>query len=64
MVRRTGRGGARGHRHALAVLDERVGPHDDGVLTITIPVVEQAKPDKVEVTRAGGAAQALKTAAA
>ena len=38
--------------------------YGDGVLTITIPVVEQAKPHKVEVTRAGAAAQALKTAAA
>jgi len=27
--------------------------YEDGVLTITIPVVEQAKPHKVEVTHAG-----------
>lgn len=38
--------------------------YEDGVLTITIPVVEQAKPRKVEVTHAVGAAQALKPAAA
>ncbi len=38
--------------------------YDDGVLTITIPVVEQAKPRRVEVTHAGGAPQALKPAAA
>jgi HSP20 family protein len=38
--------------------------YEDGVLTITIPVVEQAKPRKVEVTHAGGAAQALKPATA
>src|SRR5882724_2114004 len=30
---------------------------EDGVLTITIPVAEQAKPRKVEVLHAGGVAQ-------
>ena len=37
--------------------------YDDGVLTITIPVVEQAKPHKVEVTH-GGATLAVKAAPA
>jgi HSP20 family protein len=37
--------------------------YEDGVLSITIPVVEQAKPRKVEVSHAG-AAQALKPASA
>ena len=44
--------------------DHVAATYEDGVLTITIPVVEQAKPRKVEVTHAGGAAQALKAAAA
>jgi HSP20 family protein len=37
--------------------------YEDGVLTITIPVVEQAKPHKVEVTH-GGATQPVKAVAA
>jgi HSP20 family protein len=33
--------------------DHVAAVYEDGVLTITIPVVEQAKPHKVEVTHAG-----------
>jgi HSP20 family protein len=37
--------------------------YEDGVLTITIPVVEQAKPHKVEITH-GGTMLAVKAASA
>jgi|SRR5579864_2452228 len=44
--------------------DHVAATYADGVLTITIPVAEQAKTRKVEVSYVGGAAQALKAAAA
>ena len=44
--------------------DHVAATYADGVLTITIPVAEQAKPRKIEVSYAGGAAQAPKAAAA
>ncbi len=34
--------------------DHVTAAYDDGVLTVTVPVAEQAKPRKVEVTHAGG----------
>ena len=37
--------------------------YDQGVLTLTIPVAEQAKPRKVAVSTAGGRAQAIDTQA-
>jgi HSP20 family protein len=37
--------------------DHITATYDDGVLTITIPVAEQAKPQKVEITHAGGVAR-------
>ncbi len=36
--------------------------YQDGVLTISIPVAEQAKPHKIEVTRVGSVAQAVEAA--
>ena len=42
-------------------LDHVEASYDDGVLTVRIPVAEQAKPRKVEIT-SGGGAQAIEAA--
>jgi HSP20 family protein len=44
--------------------DHVAATYADGVLTVTIPVAEQAKPRKVEVTHAGGVVQAVEAASA
>jgi len=42
---------------------EHIGAiYHDGVLTVTIPVAEQAKPHKIEVTHVGSVAQAVEAA--
>lgn len=42
---------------------ERVeASYDNGVLTVTIPVAEQAKPHKVQISAGGGKAKAIETA--
>jgi HSP20 family protein len=44
--------------------DNLTAIYHDGVLTITIPVVEQAKPHKVEITHIGSVAEAVVAASA
>ncbi len=44
--------------------DHIAATYEDGVLTITIPVAEQAKPHKVEITHAAGVVQAVEAASA
>jgi len=46
-------------------LDHIEASYDDGVLTVRVPVAEQAKPRKVEIgSGAGGKAQAIETSSA
>ena len=67
--RRSPRGGA-GHGQSSRQLflgesldrDHITAIYHDGVLTITIPVAEQAKPRKVEITHVGSVAQAVEAA--
>jgi HSP20 family protein len=44
--------------------DHMTAAYEDGVLTITIPVSEQAKPRKVEITHGVGAVPVVKAVAA
>jgi HSP20 family protein len=44
--------------------DRIAATYEDGVLTITIPVAEQAKPHKVKITHAAGVVQAVEAASA
>jgi|SRR5581483_1900538 len=44
--------------------DEVEARYDNGVLTVTIPVAEQAKPRKVQITTGGGAQQIEASSAA
>jgi HSP20 family protein len=41
--------------------DHITASYEDGVLTITIPVAEQAKPQRVEITHVGSVAKAVET---
>src|SRR6476660_7928611 len=41
--------------------DHITANYENGVLTLPIPVAEQAKPRKVEITHAGGVAEAIAT---
>jgi HSP20 family protein len=40
--------------------DQISASYDDGVLSLTIPVAEQAKPRKIEITQHGEEKQAIK----
>jgi HSP20 family protein len=42
--------------------DDISATYENGVLTITIPIAEQAKPRKIEVIQEGGLAQAVEAA--
>jgi HSP20 family protein len=42
--------------------DHITATYDNGVLTVTVPVAEEAKPRKVEVAHAGGTVQAVPAA--
>ena len=42
--------------------DHITAAYENGVLTVTIPVAEEAKPRKVEITIPGGVAQAVTAA--
>ena len=44
--------------------DRIAATYEDGVLRITIPVAEQAKPQKVKITHAAGVVQAVEAASA
>jgi len=44
--------------------DHITAAYENGVLTVTIPVAEEAKPRKVEITNAGRVVQAVTAASA